>query len=82
MEATSGRLIASTSRYPLSFDHRSIAIYPLHDARPIHETKARVLTAQRQYPILFGMSKDKFRLRVQRTQAQPEEDSVNEDMLN
>ena len=47
------RLIASTSRYPLSFDHRSIKVYPYHDTRRIRETKARILTAQRQHRILF-----------------------------
>ena len=53
MEATSGTLIASTSRYPLSFDHRSITLYPFHDTRRTYKPKALILTTQSQYPILF-----------------------------
>jgi hypothetical protein len=47
MEATSGRLIASTSRYPFSFDHRSITVHPHNEIIRSREIRILALTAQR-----------------------------------
>jgi hypothetical protein len=46
MDATSGRLIASTSRYPLSFDHRSITARPFHNT---HDTRQHILFPLTKY---------------------------------